>query len=51
VSAGKLSMPEAWACDTVAGAEEIKDGLAALRRPPPTHSTSLARVACIAHIT
>jgi len=26
----------------VAGAEEIEDGLAAPRRPPPKHSTSLA---------
>ena len=32
----------------VAGAEEIEDGLAAPRRPPPKHPTSLARVACVA---
>jgi len=31
----------------VAGVEEIEDGLAALRRPPPKHSTSLAHVACV----
>jgi len=35
----------------VAGAEDIEDGLAASCRPPPKHSTSLARVACIAHVT
>jgi len=28
----------------VAGAQDIEDDLAALRRPPPKHSTSLARV-------
>jgi len=28
----------------VVTAEKIKDGLAAPRRPPPKHSTSLARV-------
>jgi len=35
----------------VVGAEKIEHGLAALRRPPPKHSTSLARVACIARVT
>jgi len=35
----------------VAGAEEIGDGLAAPRRPPPQHSTSLAHVACIVRVT
>jgi len=35
----------------VARAEDIEDGLAALRRPPPKHSTSVARVACVARIT
>jgi len=35
----------------VAGAEEIRDGLAAPRRPPPKHSTSLAHVACIVRVT
>ena len=32
----------------VAGAEEVEDGLAAPRRPPPKHSTSLA---CVARVT
>jgi len=31
----------------VAGAEDIQDGLAAPRRPPPKHSMSLARIACV----
>jgi len=35
----------------VAGEENIEDGLAALRRPPPKHSTSLARVVCVARVT
>jgi len=32
-------------------AEDIKDGLVAQRRPPPKHSASFARVACIARVT
>jgi len=32
----------------VAGAEDIEDGWAAPCRPHPNHSTSLARVACVA---
>jgi len=35
----------------IAGAEDIEDGLSAPRRPPPKHSTSLARVACVARVT
>jgi len=35
----------------VAGVEDIEHGLAAPHRPPPKHSTSLARVACVARIT
>jgi len=31
----------------VAGVENIEDGLAAPRRPPPKYSTSLAHVACV----
>jgi len=35
----------------VAGAENIEDGLAAPRGPPPKHSTSLPHVACVARVT
>jgi len=35
----------------IAGAEEIEDGLAAPRRLPPKHSTSLTRIACIGRVT
>jgi len=35
----------------VAEVEDIKDGLVTLRHLPPKHSTSFARVACVARIT
>jgi len=35
----------------IAGAEDIEDGLAVPRCPPPKRSTSLARVACVARVT
>jgi len=35
----------------IAEVEDIEDGLATLRRPPPKHSTSLAHVACVARVT
>jgi len=35
----------------IAEVEDIEDGLVAPRRPPPKHSTSFARVACVARVT